>query len=162
MFDDLFDDTIRAIKNWTPEKNYRKEEGYRDDLIEHLRERLNRPSPFESRKVTIQSESGRWLCDIVVNRSIGIELKKDLKEKAKVDRAVGQINRYWSHYHDIIVVLVGDTDPNKYDDLREQISDFVERNNNQLLWDQRYIRVIDTSHKNSKRGRKSSQSRSPW
>jgi len=157
MFDDLLDDTTRAIKNWTPEKKYQKEDGYRDDLLGYLREQLNRPSPFGSQKVTIQSESGRWLCDIVLNRTIGIELKKDLKEKAKIDRAIGQIHRYWDCYHDIIIVLVGDTDPNKYDDLREQVSDFVRRNSNPYSWDEKSVRVIDTSNKTNKKTRNSSQ-----
>lgn len=153
----MFDDTIRAINRWTPEKNYRKENGYRDDLIQYLRERLNQESPFSNRKVTIQSESGRWLCDIVVNRSIGIELKKDLKEKAKIDRALGQLHRYWGQYHDVIIVLVGNTDPNKYDDLREQVSDFVDRNNNPYSFDPKNIRVIDKSPRNPKKRTKTSK-----
>ncbi|QYZ79258.1 hypothetical protein E2N92_07315 [Methanofollis formosanus] len=158
MFDDLFGDTIGAINRWTPEKNYRKEDGYRDDLIQYLRERLNQESPFSNRKVTIQPESGRSLCDIVVDRSIGIELKKDLKEKAKVDRALGQLHRYWGQYHDIIIVLVGNTDPNKYDDLREQISDFVDRNGD-YSFNPKKIRVIDKTPKNRKKRTKTSQNR---
>lgn len=39
--DSLFEDAKSIIKNWTPEKKYRVEKGYHDDLIGVIRAKIN-------------------------------------------------------------------------------------------------------------------------
>ncbi len=74
-------------------------------------------------KIVVKKESGRGLCDIAVNRVVGIELKKDLKSKAQIDRLTGQIRRYMKDYDVILVVLVGNTNSDAREDLEEAIQD---------------------------------------
>jgi hypothetical protein len=122
----LFDDVLRFVQTWKPKGRYRSEDAYRDDLKEFLRTSLNKPSPFAigpQKRIKVTSESGRHLCDIAVDDSVGIELKKDLNELAKVDRLFGQIGRYKKQYSGIIVVLVGNTSKDAYEDLVSRLSE---------------------------------------
>lgn len=146
-FDALFDDSIRAIRSWKPTQKYNNEGKYQNELIDFLRKELNnRQDPFslgQKKRITISSEAGRGLCDIGINRQIGIELKKDLKKKAQIDRLAGQIMEFKKDYQDLIIVLVGDTDKDKLDLLKDKMSDlssegdiFSNRQGNR-------IRVID-------------------
>jgi len=155
MFDTLFEDVVRAINKWRPKKKYSREPQYRDDLLDFLREELNESHPFGlfSRRVSIIPEHGRGLCDIAVDRKVGIELKKDLKTKSQVDRLFGQINLYRKEYEDIIVVLVGETNKNALEMLKDHISDLSEVSGVGVLGCQR-IEIIDKGSKT--RGSKSS------
>jgi len=116
----LFDIICQEIQNWKPKTRYRSEEGYRDDLKEYLRKVLNTPPPFsigQPPRHKVTSESGRHLCDIAVDESIGVELKHNLKSRPQVDRLIGQVKRYLNYYSGIIVVAVG----NMRDDIREEV-----------------------------------------
>jgi len=116
---DLFDEVYNLVINWKPQKRYRDHQGYRDDLLKFLRK--NRPYPIEVKK-----EAGGSRCDIGVAKSVGIELKKDLKTKAEVDRLMGQLNEYRREYPlGLIVVLVGNTDEDRYDDVKTRVSRMV-------------------------------------
>lgn len=145
---ELYNEVFDEIENWDPKKKYSKEELYRDDLVKHLRKELNRPNPlFLQGKVTVKIEAGRGLCDICVNESIGIELKKDLRKKSEIDRLIGQITRYKKDYDHIIVVLVGNTDLNSKDDLAEIIDGLGD---NPLFLNQQQIEIIDKSGQDNK------------
>jgi hypothetical protein len=104
----LYNDVEVIINNWEPEV-YSNELAYRDDLFSFLRSELNKPSAFGTpqERVNVTKEDGRGLCDIAINRRIGIELKKDLSRKSEMDRLVGQVVGYKGDYEDIIIVLVG-------------------------------------------------------
>lgn len=129
--DPLFDNVVEAIKRWKPSADYTSEPKYRDDLQEYLLKALNRPDPMNliKQSVIVRKEAGRGLCDLEVNRRIGIELKRNLKSKEMVDRLTGQINNYEREYSDIIIVLVGNTDTNHLQHLRTDISRRRERIN---------------------------------
>lgn len=109
------------------------------------------------KKISIRKENGRGLCDIAVDRRIGIELKKDFKEKKQINRLIGQIVDYKREYEDLIIVFVGNTDKNALDILRDAISDL---SGNQLivgLSREPRIKIIDKGVGNKKKqGRKSS------
>lgn len=132
---------IKAIEDWKPTKKFGKENEYRDDLIHYLRDDLNKNSFLSLEKINISSEKGRSLADIAVNgKEIGIELKKDLNSKSKIDRLIGQIQTYEDEYNDIIIVLVGKTHANYLDDLHHRI----EKNNRRgFSFNQPKIEVID-------------------
>ena len=87
---DLFATVVRLVENWSPKKRYSKEIKYRDDLLDFLREEFNKIQTYpywsSHSKVSVMKEVGRGLCDIAVDKSIGIELKKDLDGKSKVNR----------------------------------------------------------------------------
>jgi hypothetical protein len=122
---DLFDEVLQLVKTWEPKKRYRDHRGYRDDLLEFLREKLNAPRPYllvPRGRVEVQKETGRGFCDIAVAKSVGIELKKDFTSKSEVDRLVGQLDKYRSEYPSgLIVVLVGNTDRNCYEDVMARV-----------------------------------------
>ncbi|MCS3901774.1 hypothetical protein [Methanococcus voltae] len=113
-----YDKVYREIRNWKPSKRYKSEKGYQEDLFKHLKKNLNN-GPFTLGNTSVRMEAGRNLCDIVVEKNIGIELKKDLTTKAKVDRLLGQVNRYLEEYQEgVIIVLVGNTSESKLEDLK--------------------------------------------
>lgn len=144
-FDTLFEDTISIIKNWTSEKEYSNETSYRDDLLNVLREKLNQVNdPIFRRKnrVSVAKEDGRGLCDIGINRQIGVELKKDLKSKSQVDRLVGQIHGYKKDYQDLIIVLVGKTNKEALEGLKDRISDLTRNTSSGFIQESR-IKIID-------------------
>lgn len=113
--DNLFNAVRNVIEDWKPEEAYTNENKYRDDLLSFLRENSTRAS--------ITKESGRGLCDIAVDRRIGIELKKDLRKKAQIDRLIGQITEYKRDYEEIIVVLVGESYEDAIENLKDRLRD---------------------------------------
>lgn len=149
MFDSIFEDAIALIKKWTPKQSYKKEPEYRDDLLDFLRKQFNEnPNPFalQTTKLNLTKEDSRGLCDIGINRKVGIELKKDLKGKSQIDRLVGQVTNYKKDYQDIIIVLVGNTDKESLEQLKGRIPSLVTQNFG-LNADQR-IKIIDKSPSN--------------
>lgn len=147
IFADLFEDSIQTIKSWEPTQEYSNENLYRNDLIEFLRKKLNeRQNPFsfgQQRRVSITKEDGRGLCDIGINKTIGIELKKDLKSKSQVDRLAGQIIGYKKDYQDLIIVLVGHTNKDALEILKDNISELSGRNAGFGFNQGNRIRIID-------------------
>jgi hypothetical protein len=123
----LFDVVLRIVRAWKPKGRYGSEDGYRNDLKDFLRAELNRPSALTigpQRRIKVTSESGRHLCDIAVDEKIGIELKKDFRTIAEVDRLIGQLHRFNPQYpNGLIVVLVGNTG----EDAREELMSRVNR-----------------------------------
>tara|TARA_Y100000310_G_scaffold35549_1_gene33598 strand:- start:1441 stop:2043 length:603 start_codon:yes stop_codon:yes gene_type:complete len=122
----LFNEVMGIINNWDPDDDsFTDEKDYQDDLISFLREKLNEKQPIgigTQKRIKVQSESGRHLCDIVVNEEIGIELKKDLK-LSEVDRLKGQIDRFKKQYKDLIIVVVGEHNPDNHEELIEFVDD---------------------------------------
>ena len=88
-------------------------------------------------------EVGRGLCDIAVDKSIGIELKKDLDGKSKVNRLVGQVVGYMKEYDDIIIVLVGKTNKDAVELLKQQLRDVVESRSYTILGKSFRVKIID-------------------
>ncbi len=146
-FDTLFEDSIRTIRSWKPTQKYGDEGKYQKELIDILKKELNeRQDPYslgQKKRITISSEAGRGLCDIGINRQIGIELKKDLKKKAQIDRLAGQIMEFKKDYQDLIIVLVGDTDKDKLDLLKDKMSDLSSEGDIFSNRQGHRIRVID-------------------
>jgi hypothetical protein len=127
----LFNKVYDIIEDWEPEKDYPNENGFRDDLLSFLREELNKSKDDlfgGGKRVSVKKEDGRGLCDIAVNGRVGIELKKDLRKKAQIDRLGGQIIRYKKAYDNIIVVLVGDGYPDAEEDLKDMTAELSDDN----------------------------------
>lgn len=97
--------------------------------------------------MSVLPEHGRGLCDIAVDRRIGIELKKDLSSKKQVDRLAGQLMVYKREYEDIIVVLVGKTNKNALELLRDRIDDLYKMNGYNFGLNRQRIEIIDKGSK---------------
>ena len=120
-----FPNVKKYVQKWKPKKKYSKELEYRDGLLSYLRKQMNQPSLF-SKEYIIKKESGRALADIIVHdgRSkdgVGIELKYNLRTKSQTDRLYGQVDSYLREYHDVIIVLCGDTNQEQLYYLKEKI-----------------------------------------
>jgi hypothetical protein len=73
-------------------------------------------------RVSCRKEDGRHLCDIAVGkRDVGIELKHNLGKTTQIDRLIGQLSRFKEHYDDLVVVLVGHTDKDALENLKDSI-----------------------------------------
>lgn len=131
MFDssmDLYKRTLETVQKWEPEKEYSRETEYRDDLIKSLRGSLTKRTALiniageAEERVKIIPESGRGLCDIGIEKEVGIELKRNLNSMSRVDRLMGQIQRFLDEYSTgVIILLVGKTGCKAY----EQVLDGV-------------------------------------
>ena len=98
---------VGLVEQWRPEKWYRSEKKFEEDLADYLRKNTGRQT-----KVRTQ---GRSNIDILVNDHIGIELKRKLTP-SKVDRLMGQLGRY--EFSTAIVPVCGATE-NAWEDLVE-------------------------------------------
>lgn len=97
-----------VVDRWFPDDWYRREKRFEEDLAKFLRENLS--------DTTVRTQ-GRQRIDIRVGEDTGIELKRDLTP-TKVDRLIGQIERY--DFHRILVVVCGSSE-NAWELLREQV-----------------------------------------
>jgi len=122
MFGSIFQTVLGLVNKWNPKKKYLKESDYRDDLLNYLRDNINRPDPLGLYGThSIRKESGRHLADIGIDGQIGIELKINLDTKSKADRLYGQIDDYLKGYSKVIVVLCGDSSEEQLDYIKEKV-----------------------------------------
>jgi len=151
--DTLFNDVIHIINHWNPKSKYPNETKYRDELLEYIRDGLNSNNSMfgiSRGRVSVKKEDSRGLCDIGIDRRIGIELKKDLKSKAQVNRLIGQIVNYKRDYQDIIILLVGDTNKEALENLKDDLSDLNRGDNPYSLSQQHRIKIINKATKKNK------------
>ncbi|MDD3492188.1 MAG: hypothetical protein PHZ19_01665 [Candidatus Thermoplasmatota archaeon] len=149
MFGGLYSEVLSVIRAWEPKQNYNSELKFRDDLISFLREELNKTgSPFAlgpKKRINLKKEDGRGLCDIAVDGSIGVELKRNLKGKSQIDRLLGQVQRYKRFYGHIIIVLVGNISRDALDDLHDALEDLKGNQMGLSLTPEPDIKVVDKS-----------------
>jgi len=149
----LFDICISAINSWKPVRHL-DESGYKKDLRLFLFKKLNRPKTDafgRNEQVNVSEEGSKSLCDIAVNRSLGIELKfgKDGKiKKQKIDASKNQALQYRKEYSQgIIVVLVGDVDNHSVTEVESQLNDLSNLINSNMISSRYLISCINKSHK---------------
>lgn len=146
MFGSTFNDVVTCINRWKPKEKYSTENQYRNDLIEVLRLELNEkqsPLGLQQQRISITKDDGRGLCDIGVAKKVGIELKKDLNSKSQIDRLAGQVMDYKEDYEDIIIVLVGDTNKDAYELLKDKIAQLSKSSGGIVLYQEPKIKVIN-------------------
>jgi len=122
QFEELWRRVVGIVKKWKPRQEYNDETKYRDDLLSFLKTEFKinpiRDLVGNPLKTVILKEKGRDNVDIEIDRNkIGIELKRNLKNKADVDRAIGQIYRYRKEYKGVILVACGKTDNNTWEEI---------------------------------------------
>lgn len=138
--DDLFDRCVAVVNAWKPKEEYLQEEGYKKDLLFFMQEVLNKKKDdiFSSNEPCyLKDESGRSLCDIGVNRKVGIELKKGKNgkiSKSDINRLQGQIDDHKLDYPDgIIVVLVGDCNAFSEGEIKQRLQRKLDESNKNNL-----------------------------
>jgi hypothetical protein len=102
---------LKLVRQWEPGAQP-TELKYRDSLVAFIRENLK-----DSKIETEYRHCGTTI-DIYVKQpgffsssEVFVELKRDLKQKAQLDRLVGQVTSMGPDKSAIIVVLCGDTNP---------------------------------------------------
>lgn len=118
----LGDQVYRLVDAWIPEKAYRTEGKFRDDLKRFLEDELSRAGGgmFDQRQTySNRKERGRARADITVDDQVGIELKRDLGNSG-IDRLVGQIRKYQKDYPYIIVCACGLKETGGWNELKQE------------------------------------------
>lgn len=119
------DEVIRIINQWKPKpkEKYPDEARYRDELVEFIRNEFKKSQqkPFGSKEHTILTEKGREHADIEIDRTLGIELKRNLKGKNGVEDLIGRMDGYEREYPCIITVLCGEMKEETAEEARERI-----------------------------------------
>jgi len=105
------------IEQWHPRK-CNTEKDYEKSLYRFLRNKL------EDIQVTKQFARGRIRADLVVGDDVIVELKNNLKTTARYQRLIGQITVYKEWDGQIIIVLVGETDPNLYKEVMKHAESY--------------------------------------
>jgi hypothetical protein len=98
--------TREALEGWAP-NNCRTEGDYKKSLYLFLHAYFNDPH-IPIRK---EYQVGASKVDININNQVLVEIKKDLHKKAEYDRLRGQIDDYLSSDLEIIILLIGKTEP---------------------------------------------------
>ncbi len=111
-----FGRVCQAIESWRP-RGCKTEKDYENSLVKKLRKEL------VNQTIIQQYGSGRQRVDIVVHNKVPIEVKKDLKTTAALQRAIGQLNLYLKDWKGIILVLCGEVSP----DLMRDILDYAKQ-----------------------------------
>jgi hypothetical protein len=88
-------------------------------------------------QVTKQFANGRVRADLVVGNKVMIELKVNLDSTGTYQRLIGQLEDYQDWKGDIVIVLLGRTDPN----LRKKLDGQVAKRSGFLAFDQQ-LRVV--------------------
>lgn len=99
--------TLDLVEEWAPKKAYGHEREFQSELQTFLDERLNESGGFGPQQShAVSTERGRSNGDVVVDDSVGIELKRDLSN-SQVDRLTGQIEKYRDEYDSVIICACG-------------------------------------------------------
>jgi hypothetical protein len=80
-------------------------------------------SKYESIQIIRQYGRGRAKIDLMVGDSVMIEIKYKLNSNAELQRLKGQLDDYCSWGNNLILALIGDTDPA----IRKELQRFVNK-----------------------------------
>jgi len=103
------------IEQWSP-IGCSSEKDCEDSLYAFLHQKL------DDVQIVRQYGRGRAQIDLMVNDSIMIELKFRLSSKSEYQRLVGQLIDYKEWGKNLIIVLVGETEPGLLKDLKKVVS----------------------------------------
>lgn len=119
----LCGEVVQYVEEWIPERKYRKEVKFQNDLQEYLDERLNESSGMGmgiatgNEHLPVKREHGNVNADVAVRNDVGIELKRDFKNTNK-HRLSGQITDYKKEFPCVIVVACGISDMDGWRELQ--------------------------------------------
>ena len=107
-----FGRVCEVIESWRP-RGCKTEKDYENSLVKKLEKELVKQT------IIPQWASGRQRFDIMVDNKVPIEVKKDLKSTAALQRAIGQLDGYLKDWERVILVLCGDTPRDICKDLKK-------------------------------------------
>jgi len=117
------------VKEWHPVR-CKTEKGYEKSLYSFLHKRL------EDIQITKQYARGRIRADLLVGDKVIVEIKNNFNTTTKYQRLIGQITEYKEWEGEIIIVLMGKTDPN----LRKGLENYAEKEEDG--WGEKRIIII--------------------
>jgi hypothetical protein len=113
-------DSVKALASlfskWRP-RNCETEKDYENSLASFLHKEL------EDHQITPQYAKGRFHADLVIDDRLIIEIKYNLNTTAKYQRLLGQLAEYKEWPGQVVLLLVGKTDPN----LRKQLTAYLKK-----------------------------------
>jgi len=102
--------TVKIIKKWRPE-DISSEKVIEESLYDYL------VSKLEGLSLRRQFRYDRITADLLIEDVVAIEIKLNLTGTKEFQRLIGQIETYAKWDKDLVVVLVGEVDP----DIRDRI-----------------------------------------
>lgn len=122
----ICNEVVGYVEEWIPERKYRKEHRFQNDLQEYLDARLNESGGMGtgfgmggSDQMPVKREHGSVNADVAVGDEVGIELKRNLTNSQK-HRLSGQITDYRKEFPCVIVVACGISDMDGWRELRNE------------------------------------------
>jgi hypothetical protein len=107
-----YESVIKLVQEWQPEV-LPTELKYRDSLIAFLRQRMNAETKIEP-----EYRHSGTTTDIYVQQfslfgssEVFVELKRNLTQKAQLDRLIGQVECLQPKKNNVVIVLCGETNP---------------------------------------------------
>lgn len=110
----------RAVEEWTPQEDYDHESKFQNDLQEYLDKRLNASQGFgQQQEVVVEREHGTARGDVVVDGTVGIEMKRDLTN-GQINTLRGQLEEYQAEYDHVLSVACGIEDRDGWRKLKNE------------------------------------------
>ena len=118
---------IKILKNWKP-RGCKSEKQYETKLMSKFKKEfddLKSEDHRGSRLVLNGQGDGRKIYDIVIDDKYFIELKYNLDSTGKMDRLIGQLDRYLEKINneDFFLILCGKTEDNLLDRIKKKSED---------------------------------------
>lgn len=106
--DDYLFSLLEVLARWNPRPHGRASElAYQDSLQRHLRKRAPELRVERERPIDVVIEQTRRRLDLTIDERVVIELKRDLRLTANVDRAYSQLRSYakaWPHGPILLII----------------------------------------------------------
>lgn len=118
-----FQQVVDLLDQWRPEKAYRSERKYQQDLQGYLDEQLNSGgmgmlgAGMGGRDYVVRTEYGHVNADVAVDDAVGVELKYNLTN-GQVKKLRGQIESYCDEFPYVIACACGVKDMDGWRELK--------------------------------------------
>lgn len=123
----LYQEVLNAVDAWVPSKEYGHESKFQNELQGFLDTQLNSGGGgglglgAGGGERVVERESGRVRADLVVNQTVGIEMKRELSN-SQTKKLLGQIEEYLDEYPFVIVCACGIKDMDGWRRLKNKYS----------------------------------------
>ncbi len=117
--DNLFDEVCDVLRKWSPAIRRSSEEAYKSELSNYLKQ----PASFRLKDMVVREEKGDSLCDIVIGKNIGVEIKKS-PSLAEYDRCFGQIARHLKSFQKVAIVIFDVPRQEQFEDFCQLIDQY--------------------------------------
>ncbi len=123
------------IKQWQP-NGCSTEKDFEKSLVNELQQKL------QNKKIITQYGSGKQKVDIVVQDEVPIEIKKDIKSNAVLQRLIGQIEQYLVNWKYLLLVVCGEIMP----DYLMMLEDYAKKKTD-FMGDNRIYIIVKNNHR---------------